>query len=181
MILRYDPSCEYSRQHLAISIASRLEEAGFERVKNPGFTPGIQILERLYERKIENTDLHIQVCTTIIDDNAFGMSVRTNGKDAIRINVRAPDVKRPIISETRVNRTGQCENIVDRMIQRARDAYRLGKHSGKCDKCGSQRARSKSGKWYCAAICWKTKEEKVKDRAEWLSKKQPPRRRRRWY
>ena len=171
----YDAECEYSRQHLAISIASRLTEAGFERITEQ--IRDVVVKEHLYERGVDGTDLKIQVYTTIVDDNNLGMMVRSTGKDAIRVNVRHPDIKRALVTETRVNRTGACSDIVDRMIERARESYKLARTSGKCHKCGSPRALSKAGKWYCANVCWKTDEEKAKDHVEWRQKN--PRRRRR--
>ena len=169
--MRYDPNCEYSRQHLAILLASRLSDAGFERTHE--HTAGLdkpEMAEHVYERSIDNTDLKVQVYTTIVDDDSFSMIVRGTGKDAIRINVRAPDITRPIITETRINRTGKCSDIVDRMIQRARDAYKLGRKAGSCFKCGSTHAMSKAGKWYCGNVCWKSDEEKRDDRNTWVAK-----------
>lgn len=173
--MRYDPECEYSRQHLAISIASRLSDAGFQReysVALPTMT------EHMYERDIDDTGLKVQVYTTIVDDASLGMIVRSTGKDAIRVNVRSSEIDRALITETRVNRTGEVDDIVERMIQRARDAYKLGRQSGQCHKCGSPRAMSKAGKWYCAKVCWKTEDEKIRDKAEWRAKNYKPRRRR---
>lgn len=183
--MRYDPECKYSRQHLAISIAARLSEAGFIKVESDNFSrPSHSILqtkEYLYERTIDETDLKVQVFTTIINDSDLGMIVRSTGKDAIRVNVRSPSVKRALISETRVNRTGEVDDIVERMVQRARDAYKLGRQSGKCHKCGAPRALSKAGKWYCAKVCWKTEDEKLRDKAAWRSKNYKPRRRSNYY
>ena len=173
--MRYDPTCEYSRQHLAISLISCLTNAGFQRAYSVGRP---HMTEHLYERSVDGTDLKIQVYTTIVDDNNLGVVVRSTGKDAIRINVRDPEIERAIITETRVNRTGKCSDIVERMIHRARDAYKLALQSEKCYKCGSTRAlSSKSGKWYCANICWKTAEEKETDQRNWRAKNYKPRRR----
>tara|TARA_B100000131_G_scaffold213207_1_gene204972 strand:- start:1157 stop:1711 length:555 start_codon:yes stop_codon:yes gene_type:complete len=172
--MHYDPECEYSRQHLAISITSRLDDAGFEKVDVIEYSKSayrsIQTKEHIYERDIDDTGLKVQVYTTIVDDNNLGMTVRTTGKDAIRVNVRSPDIKRALITETRVNRTGEISDIVERMIQRARDVYKLGRQSGKCHKCGAPRAMSKAGKWYCAKVCWKSEEEKARDSSEWRLK-----------
>jgi len=184
--MRYDSECEYSRQYLAISIASRLADAGFERVNDSkitelGLTGLIQTKEYLYERDVDDTDLKIQVYTTIVDDNDLGMVVRSTGKDAIRVNVRSPEIKRALVTETRVNRTGEIEDIVERMIGRARDAYKIACESGKCPKCDAPRAMSKNGNWYCAKVCWKSEEEKIQDSAAYRAKNFKPRRPgRRW-
>jgi len=180
--MHYDPECEYSRQHLAISIVDKLTGAGFTRVTDDKCRTSslpYQIKEHLYERVIEGTNLKVQVYTTIVDNPTLGVIVRATGKDAIRVNVRSPDVNRPLINETRINRMGEVDAIVDRMIQRARDAYRTARQSGKCHKCSSPRAMSKAGKWYCAKVCWKTDEEKLRDRSEWqVENKRRSRRRR---
>ncbi len=178
--MRYDPECEYSRQHLAITIVSKLTESGFTRVEEDGArvssTPW-QVKEHLYERDIDDIGLKVQVYTTVVDENALGLTVRATGRDAIRVNVRSPKVNRALVTETRVNRTGEIDDIVERMIQRARDAYKLGRQSGKCHKCDSPRALSKAGKWYCAKVCWKTEDEKRRDTAAWKAKNYKPRRR----
>ena len=176
--MRYDPECEYSRQHLAITIVSKLTESGFvrtEHVDSKISSLPWQMKEHLYERDIDDIGLKVQVYTTVVDDPSLGLTVRATGKDAIRVNVRSPEVNRALITETRINRTGEVDDIVERMIQRARDAYKLGRQSGSCHKCGSPRAMSKAGKWYCAKVCWKTDEEKRRDNASWRAKKQSSR------
>ena len=86
--MRYDPECEYSRQHLAITIVSKLTESGFTRVEEDGArvssTPW-QVKEHLYERDIDDIGLKVQVYTTVVDDNALGLTVRATGRDAIRV------------------------------------------------------------------------------------------------
>ena len=169
--MHYDSGCEYSRQHLAISIVSKLAEAGFEKVESNSSSKSFQTKEYLYERIIDGTDLKIQVYTTVIDDNNLGMIARSMGRDAIRVNVMAPPpIARVLITEPRVNRVGEIEDIVERMLDRARAAYKSGRKSGSCHQCGAPRALSKAGKWYCAKICWKSSEEKMRDKAEWQSK-----------
>ena len=157
--MRYDPDCEYSRQHLAITLACRLDEAGFKKkVFEEKSTWKPSTKEHVFSRGIEGTELEIYVYTTIVDDPQLGMAVRSTGKDAIRVNVRAPDVKLAIVKEGRVNRFGSITSIVERTIERARDAYRQGKKSGRCYRCGAQRALSKKGNWYCTKVCWKKPE-----------------------
>lgn len=183
--MKYDPTCEFSRQNLALSIISRLEEAGFK--EDHYSAPGVLhefLHELVYKFPIKGTNLSVKIFTSVVRDTVYGLIARREGKDAIRVNVSSPDVRRAIISEKRVNRTGQTDNIVERMLDRARDAYRLGRQSGNCHMCGAPRAMSKGNKWYCAQVCWKTDEEKRRDshmlRARRKRTSIPSRRRRRF-
>ena len=159
--MSYDSTCKYSRQNLAISLTAKLESAGFARsnLRNTR--------EWVYDRPIEGTNLRIRVYTSVVQNRELGLSVH---KDVIRVHVVSPDMPRPMFAEARVDKTGDVKSICDHTIERAREAYVAGKKSGKCHKCGSPKAFSKKGNWYCAKICWKSPEEKAQDRQLWLKK-----------
>ena len=175
--MHYDPKCEFSRQSLALSLIAQLEEKGFTQTSQ---SPSPEWSELVYHFPIKGTPLFVRIFTSVVKDSSYGLIARTTGKDAIRINVVSPDVKRALVTETRINRAGNIDSIIDRTLDRARDAYRLGQQAGVCKKCGAPRAQSKAKKWYCSSVCWKTEEEKSTDQAKWRANN-PRRRRRRRY
>ena len=95
------------------------------------------------------------------------LSVRGCGKDAIRVcalyleNQQALSEKAPrargLTKHRRVHRTGQLDAIVERMMERARDAWRAVCKRPRCRHCGAPTFTAKSGKDVCAAICWEKK------------------------
>ena len=167
--MQYDPTCEFSRQSLALSLIAQLEESGFSEEAPDDRFHKSRWTELVYSFPIKDTPLSVRIFTSVVRDPSYGLIARTIGKDAIRINVVSPEVNRALVSETRINRTGNIDDIIERTLDRARDAYRLGRQAGTCKKCGAPRARSKAKKWYCSSVCWKTNEEKAIDRAKFLA------------
>ena len=49
------------------------------------------------------------------------------------------------------------ETLVERVVSRARDAYKEVNNVERCSACQAPRATSKAGKGYCAELCWKNK------------------------
>lgn len=110
----------------AHALRSRLIAAGFELLPGAG--------EEVYERRhARHRDFAVKVYTSI----ARGKSeARGCGEDAIRVCVvryfawhggmareQSERDARGLQSEARVYRTGTVEGVLDRMIERARDAY----------------------------------------------------------
>jgi hypothetical protein len=182
----YDPRIPMLRQMLALSIVNRLEEAGFTQTGNP--KPKYHkrrrmawLEERVYERMVGTTGaLKVKVYTTVTggtDDKA--LTVRPTGKDAIRVcgTYRMRNGKeRGIVSEQRVHRTGNIEDIVERMVVRMRQTWKALQTGEFCGQCGAPKFVSKAGNKVCAEICWKPADQK---RAEEIARRTKLRRRKR--
>ena len=168
--MRYDPACEFSRQSLALSLISELESRGFSEETQDKPIPKHPHSELVYSFPI-NQKLSVRIFTSAVRSKDYGLTTREVGQDTIRVDVVTPGGDRPIVSEIRVKRTGVIDDIIERTFEKARDAYRIGRRSVPCRKCGAQKALSKSKKWYCSAVCWKSDEEKAHDKAEWRARK----------
>jgi hypothetical protein len=186
----YDPKIPLLREMLALSIIGKLEECGFERLPNPREAFGLsrpELAERIYTRTIGTNDrMQVRVYTTVIGgDNGVPFQVRAEGKDAIRVcaTYTTKDGKNKGLSkETRINRTGNIADIVDRMHQRMRSAYKTGTNGEKCRSCGAPKFVTKNNKLACAEICWLTDEEKQASNISYESRNRRKRgsRYRRW-
>ena len=178
----YDPTVPMLRQLLALSILGRLEEAGFvqEPPKRKLVKP--EMAEKIFSRIVgEATDgMKVMVYTTVIGDgDTMPYEVRLAGSDAIRVSavyVTKDGETRGLTSDKRVNRTGDIDDIVDRMVTRMRDAWRSCKTGARCYSCNAPKFATKNGKQVCAEICWKSDEEKARDSAAFKYRK----RRRHW-
>ena len=182
----YDPRLPMLRQMLALSIVNRLEEAGFTQTGNPKPKYHKQRRmtwqeERVYERMVGKTGmLKVKVYTTVTggtDEKA--LTVRPSGKDAIRVcgtyHMRNGK-ERGIVSEQRVYRTGNIEDIVERMVERMRQTWKALQTGEFCSSCGAPKFVSKAGNKVCAEICWKSADQK---RAEEIARNTRLRRRKR--
>lgn len=179
----YDPTVPMLRQLLALSILGRLEEAGFELEPPKRKLVKPERAEKIFSRVVGDptTGLKVMVYTTVIGDgDTMPYEVRLAGSDAIRVSavyVTKDGETRGLTSDKRVNRTGDIDDIVDRMVTRMRDAWRSCKTGVRCHSCNAPKFVTKNGKQVCAEICWKTDEEKDRDSAAWNYRK----RRRRWF
>ena len=105
----------------AAAIRERLAAAGFHLLPD---TRGEEVYERAHDRDARYT---VKVYSSI-QRGAEG--VRSCGEDAIRVVAIFADSKFhwparevPIFKATRVHRAGSVEAVLDRMIERAREAY----------------------------------------------------------
>lgn len=145
--MEYNPDSAESRQKLASSIIKKLNECGFTlRVEAPG-------REKVYYREISD-GMQVVIYTSIV-----GNQVRAKDQDAIRISgiYKDEDRERGLIKSTRVNRTGQIEDIVERMYQRMRDTWRRCSGVKRCRSCGAPTFLSRSENQVCVKICWENK------------------------
>jgi len=143
----YDPNYPILREMLAMSLLNKLEECKFEEIATDSKTS-----ERVFSRSIPKTSIDVQVFTTVV-----GQQVRNSGKDAIRVCAvyNAKDgTKKGIVKSTRVHRTGNIEEIVDRMYKRMRSTWKSASTGERCSKCGAPKFVSKNGNKVCAEICW---------------------------
>ncbi len=105
----------------ATAIRSRLAGAGFTLVLG---THG----EEVYERKHDRDGRYVVRVYSSIQRGAD--EARACGEDAIRVvalfvdgRYNFPPRTVPIFKATRVNRTGTVDGVLDRLIERAREAY----------------------------------------------------------
>jgi len=167
----YDPGLPILREMLALSILGKLDDCGFSEVEPDGKTK-----ERVYSRSIPNTGIDVRIYTSVV-----GQEVRGDGKDAIRVcaTYNAKDgSQKGIVKATRVHRTGNIEDIVDRMYERMRTTWKSASSGERCRSCGAPKFTAKSGKTVCADICWRTAEEKEADKVQWKLKQSAKRHRR---
>lgn len=106
----------------AAAIRERVAAAGFRLL------PGSSREEEVYERPHDKDDRYvIRVYTSILRG---ADEARDCGADAIRVvalfvdgKFNYPPKTVPIFKAVRVHRTGSVEKVLDRMIERAREAY----------------------------------------------------------
>jgi len=88
---------------------------------------------------------------------------REAGKDAIRVCAVYTSARtgkeKGIAKETRINRVGDIDDIVERAYVRMRSAYGSAMNPCRCPKCGSPTFMSKNKNQVCADLCWKTEAE----------------------
>ena len=150
--MTYNPQSLDHRRQLGSMILSTLSEKGF---REPSDTiAGETVLEFPMTRGGLPNGFSIRVYTSVVDGVARG-----DGEDAIRVTLIWRDPAKnsltPISKSTRVNRTGEMEEIVERVLQRGRDLWTSVPNISRCN-CGAPKAISKAGKLYCAARCWIT-------------------------
>ena len=167
--MKYDPENPAHRQELADKMKAKLGAAGFklstDRTRDPGrqYGGGFKGKEEVWVfQHRKDPGLEVQVFTSITQ----GGSVRSKGADAIRVclvvknkaklaDPNSPDAKQyDLGSECRVHRTGDIDDIVDRTVERARDAYRRANEVERCSRCSAPLATSKAGKKFCSEVCW---------------------------
>jgi hypothetical protein len=147
--MRYNPDDLDSRLALTKAIISKLNHCKFTTEQN--FDSPVELV---YTLPVRDTKIFINVFTSISN----GL-VRVKDKDAIRIagNYSNGEISRGLVSETRVNRVGQIDDIVERMYLRMRDCYSSCNKVKRCHRCNAPTFLSKSNNLVCAEICWKTK------------------------
>ena len=148
--MAYNPASLSDRKALGSLILSTLSEKGFKETSDS--VPG----ETVFDFSVLNRGLpsgfFIRIYTSVVNGVARG-----DGEDAIRACLVWQNPKTnlftPISKSTRVNRTGEMEEIVERVLQRGRDLWTGVPNISRCN-CGAPKAVSKAGNLYCAARCW---------------------------
>ena len=174
----YDSKLPVLRQLLALSILDKLDKCGFVPLPNPRQALGLsrpELAEQVYARDVDKDGrLKVKVFTTVYGGTAdVPLEVRMNGKDALRVcatYITKDGKERGLLKETRVNRAGDIDDIVERMYQRMRSAWQGVKTGERCHSCGAPKFVAKSGKNVCAEICWQTDEEKRANEKTYKSK-----------
>ena len=141
----YNPASYLDRRALASALVFKLTECGFVQDTQASG-------EKTFYRMVPGTDRKVVVYTTIDCDQ-----VRSVGRDAIRICGVHKNSKGNwlgLVKNTRVNRTGKIDAIVQRMYDRMRDTYgRIMNPTAKCH-CGALKFLAKSGNEVCSEFCW---------------------------
>lgn len=176
-IKEYNPDDADHRADLARRLLHKLTRAGFRQ------TPDIRGFEVVMERAVKHKqvdlpDTVIRVFTTVDSRHPrirdcpgcqdvrctcpeHALSVRGLGEDAIRVCAvylgSRDKHARGLTKHRRVFRTGRIDAIVDRTLERAREAWRDVLERPQCRKCGTPTFTSRGGKSVCAAICWENK------------------------
>ena len=152
--MTYNPNEQYSRTDLAVKLQCKLLECGFKRDKS--FERGPEhIREHIYVREVKPS-ICVVIYTSCSGHRGI-ISARNKGKDAIRVTTvyKTKDgTGKGLGKQRRVFRTGKISDIIDRTIERAREAYRVGANPAICSQCGSPKFRSKKGNLVCADVCW---------------------------
>ena len=106
----------------------------------------------MFYRFVPDTDRKVVVYTTVVNG-----AVRNVGKDAIRISgvhKNSQDKWLGLVKNTRVNRTGEIDAIVNRMYERMRSTYGSIMQPANCDKCEAPNFISSKGNSVCSEFCW---------------------------
>ena len=144
----YDPTNSGHRTALATDIRATLTGLGFTR-KDLGAGTREEVYFRASTR-IRGVEMRIY--TSIVDGE-----VRDVGGDSIKVCAvygMADGSTRGLMKERRVFRTGQLEEIAGRVKDRIRLV--AGDINGvQTCQCGGPIGKSKAGKDYCMALCWK--------------------------
>lgn len=173
--MAYDPDSSAQRAELGEQLKSKLGALGFvpsERRSRDRRRGGRELILVFRHRK--DPGLVVNVYTSISDSG----SVRSKGADAIRICTEYETkalredqeegafstsklvFQRPLgkdeLAACMVQRRGaSISDIVDRVVERARSAYRALNLVKRCRRCQAPVALSKQKKEYCTETCWK--------------------------
>lgn len=153
-MLPYNPESLTDRRELASTLIGTLEGFGFSLV--PATRQGEELV---YKREHKSRKgFEVRLYTSIVK-GVDGVNVaRSSGKDAIRASLiyrKKDDTTRGIGSETRINRTGDIQGIVERSMERLRSVYSKASETECCEGCGAPKFKSKLNNMVCAEICWK--------------------------
>jgi hypothetical protein len=144
----YDPTNINHRTALAMDIQATLLGLGFARKDL-----GAGTREEVYFRNSTRIrGVEMRIYTSIV-----GGEVRDVGGDSIKVCAvygMADGSTRGLMKERRVFRTGQLEEIAGRVKDRIR-LVALDINGVPTCRCGGPMGKSKAGKDYCMALCWK--------------------------
>lgn len=149
--MKYNPEQEQDRKKLANLLIQKLQSCGFSHYNKNCHSNE----EVIFSRVVDNTDRTILVYTSV----EYGSKmVRKVDSDAIRV-AGIDSNKKGVIKNRRVYRTGEMEEIVERMYNLMRESYgvALKSYSIKCNRCGANTFLSKSGNYVCSDLCWTNK------------------------
>jgi hypothetical protein len=157
--MKYNPEDPKHRLGLAIHLMSVLDNAGFKRDERFESKRPAHLREHVYSREIKD-GMFVIVYTSCSNHKKVYVSVRAKGNDAIRVSTiylradKHASERVGIGKQKRIHRTGVIEDIGNRMLERMRDAWRIGNTRTRCHCCGAPKFKSKKGNLVCANVCW---------------------------
>lgn len=104
--MAYDPDNKYHREYLASKIRENLLGMGLSRIEGKSrneLVMGKEVVDGVF----------VYVYTSIVGD-----SVRSCGKDAIRVVAVDEKASRGLVKTSRIHRTGELAKIVERLTKR---------------------------------------------------------------
>ena len=141
----YNPESDADRAALGAAIVAALQVRRFIECDSGG--------ERIFAFPVKGAPgVEVRVYTSVV-----GTRVRAYAADAIRVALvycAEDGSTRGLAKDARVFRVGVISDIVDRMLQRARDAYAKAIRLPRCADCGAPTFQSKHGNAVCARVCW---------------------------
>ena len=162
--MKYNNENKAHRLFLAGKLLGMLETAGFTETTMPNTK------ERVFERVVVVTDKTGETITTPVRVLVYtsidtrSREIRKVGTDAIRVcGVRTykDGTEKGCIKRKRVNRVGECEDIVTRTLERMRTAYgeaRTAYHNPTyCKDCGAMNFVTKKDRECCSDLCFTKK------------------------
>ena len=139
----YIPKRQDHRKRLAKDILELLAYAKFVEQESKG--------EKIFARQV-NDDVRVVVYTSIVGDE-----VREKDADAIRVcgvYTNKDGNEHGIVKSSRIYRTGNLEDISERLLKRMREVWRKTMHVDRCH-CGAPKFISKKENAVCCNFCWK--------------------------
>lgn len=143
----YDPASNVDRRELAVALHRALASRRFA-IKGCKADGG----EIVYRREAAD-GIDVLVYSSI---NWATGQVAGDGKDAIRVcavYTNKAGESRGLARDKRVNRTGNIEAIIGRVMTRAKGVFESVASRHTC-RCGAPKFTSKKGNLVCADVCW---------------------------
>ena len=146
---KYRPANFSDRRNLAQALDSALCGLGLQPRQGRG--------ERVYTAPAGDR-IELCVFSSVVWSNGH-LAARPDSKDAIRVSLVytcQEGGKRGLRSDTRINRTGTVQSILERVQQRTMAAFAAVDGLPRCH-CGAPKFTSKAGNLVCAEACWTRK------------------------
>ena len=151
----YNASDMYHRNKLATDLIVILGKHGFIRDREMENNKS-RFAEIVLSKQIK-PGIKVLIFTSCSQHNGI-FEARMKGNDAIRVAaVRLNGrYRQGLIKNARVHRTGKINEIIARVLQRAKKASIKAGSPDKC-KCGAPLFLSKKGNMVCSDFCWTKK------------------------
>jgi len=152
--MKYNPELQYHRRYLAAEIIDNLMNEGFQR--NPGLEGKYYPHSEAVFSKLVQDDVYVVVYTSC-DLRGNAWETKSSGKDAIRVatlKIENDGKRLGLAKQTRTHRTGNIDDIIGRLSERCKAAFKVAMYPTRCEQCNSVKFVSKKGNLVCADFCW---------------------------
>ena len=152
--MKYNSDNMIHRRTLAVELIDKLMTAGFDRCARLEGRYG-DLSEAVYAKRIQGR--FIVAVYTSCNQREGAWEARNNGKDAIRVvslYINKDGSTRGLSKHKRIHRTGNVDNIIERVSGRIDEAWNVGLRPTLCD-CGAPKFLTKKGNMCCVDLCWK--------------------------